>query len=314
MTRPVDPQMRRILAALLAAPAVDLQALPMAQARATFETQQAPWRWRARPIETRDLDVPGAAGPMRARLYLPRPGAPAPLVLYAHGGGWTFGSIDTHDTIIAGLAIDSGAAVLGVDYRLAPEHPFPAPVDDLLAALGFVEAGGLGREVDPARIALAGDSAGANIALGALIARREAGGALPRTAALYYGCYAPIFDTQSHRDCGEGYLLRSEMMRWYWRNFLGPHQESAPPPAAAPLVADLTGLPPLYLNAAGLDPLLDDTMMIAARLASAGVRHRLDVYPGVVHGFLRLARDLPAARTAIADSAAWIAARFAAQE
>jgi acetyl esterase len=230
-----------------------------------------------------------------------------PVIVYLHGGGWTFGSIDTHDGVMRCLALESGCAVLGVDYRLAPEHPFPAPLDDALAALAHVEAGGLGAGCDRARVALAGDSAGATIALGALIARRDAGGSLPVTAALFYGCYAPVFDTPSHLANGDGaYLLRTEMMRWYWANYLGARAPQQAPAACAPLVADLSGLPPLYLNAAGLDPLLDDTTLIAARLAAAGVRLRLDVFAGVVHGFLRFARDLPAAREALAAAGAWL--------
>ncbi len=294
--------MQAILDDLARAPAVDLRTLPIDEARRTFERQQAPWVWSAEPMaESRDLSIPGPAGPIRARLHRPKADPGPPLVLFAHGGGWTFGSIDTHDGTMRSLATASGAAVLGIDYRLSPDHPFPGPLDDVMAALAFVEAGGLGDACDPTRIALAGDSAGANLALGALVRRRAEGGALPRTAALFYGCYGPVFGTPSHERFGGGpYLLRTEMMRWYWGNFLGPHAADAAPAACAPLFAPLEGLPPLYLNAAGLDPLLDDTTIISGRLSAAGVRHTLDVWPGVVHGFMRLARGLPVARDAIA--------------
>jgi acetyl esterase len=294
--------MQAILDDLARAPAVDLRTLPIEEARRTFERQQAPWVWSAEAMaESRDLAIPGPAGPIRARLHRPIADAGLPVVLFAHGGGWTFGSIDTHDGTMRSLAAASGAAVLGIDYRLSPDHPFPGPLDDVMAALAFVEAGGLGAGCDATRIALAGDSAGANLALGALVRRRDEGGPLPLTATLFYGCYAPIFDTASHVSFGAGpYLLRTEMMRWYWSNFLGPHAADAAPAACAPLFAPLEGLPPLYLNAAGLDPLLDDTTMLSHRLASAGVRHTLDIWPGVVHGFQRLARELPAARDAIA--------------
>ena len=155
-----------------------------------------------------------------------------PVIVYAHGGGWTFGTNDTHDGTMRTLAGEAKAAVLGVDYRLAPEHPFPAPLDDVMAAIAFVVSGGLGCEVDSSRIAVGGDSAA--------------------------------------------------------------------PGACAPLHADLAGLPPLHLSAAGLDPLLDDTILLSAKLATAGVRHTVEIWPGVVHGFLRFARDLPAARAALA--------------
>jgi acetyl esterase len=307
MTIRVDPDMARILAAMKAAPAVDLSALPIADARALFEAQQTPWAWcDVAMAETRELTVPGGAGPLRARLHRPVAANNLPVILFVHGGGWTFGSIDTHGGTMRMLAARSGCAVLGIDYRLAPECPFPGPMEDALAALAFIEAGGLGADVDASRIALAGDSAGANLALGALLTRRDAGGRMPATAVLIYGCYAPLFDTPSHARLGDGtFNMRTDMMRWYWANFLGPHA-AAPPPAAAPLNADLAGLPPLYLNAAGLDPLVDDTTMLVERLSAAGVRHRFDLWPGVVHGFVRLARELPMARHAVAAAGDWV--------
>jgi acetyl esterase len=197
--------------------------------------------------------------------------------------------------------------VLALEYRLAPEHPFPAPLDDVIAAIRVARDGGLGKSVDAERLALSGDSAGANLALAAMMACRQAGEPAFATAALFYGCYAPIFDTQSHQRLGDGtYILGTKGMRWYWRNFLGREPEDTMS-LAAPLRADLTGLPPLYLNAAGLDPLLDDTLLLSARLSEAGVRHRVDVFPGVVHGFLRMTRDLPAAREALRAAGEFLA-------
>jgi acetyl esterase len=305
MTAVVDPAMQVILDTLRRAPAVDLRTLPMPQARAAFIARQTQWTWSRKVLaEIRDCTVHGAVGNLRARLYCPTATPNLPVVIFVHGGGWTFGDVDTHDGTMRALAIYSGCAVLGFDYRLAPEHPFPAPLEDVLAVLAYVERGGLGKVCDSRRIALAGDSAGANLALGAILKCHSSGTPLPATAALFYGCYAPNFDTPSHRRCGDGtYLLSTDMMRWYWANFLGPTNSASPPPACAPLLADLselTGLPPLYLNAAGLDPLIDDTMQLSSRLAAAGVRHTLDVWPGVVHGFLRLAHALPAAEAALA--------------
>ncbi len=116
--------------------------------------------------ESRDLAIPGPAGPIRARLHRPTTEAGLPVILFIHGGGWTFGSIDTHDGTMRSLATASGTAVLGIDYRLSPDTAFPGPLDDVMAALAFIEAGGLGDVCDPSRIAVAGDSAGANLALG----------------------------------------------------------------------------------------------------------------------------------------------------
>lgn len=305
----VHPQMARILAEIAAAPSVDYKTMPIAQARAMSDAASIPWSKGAPAMHARDLEVPGAAGPMRGRLLHPAPERTLPLIVYVHGGGWTFGSIDTHDGTMRNLAVASGCAVLGFDYRLAPEHPYPAPLDDTLAAIDFVERGGLGAQVDAARWAISGDSAGATLALSAMIHRVAHGRRLPAAAALFYGCYAPDFGTSSHTRFGEGYLLTTVNMRWYWHNFLGSAFD-APPPLAAPLNAELTGLPPVYLAAAGLDPLADDTARLAARLAAAGVAFRYDHVPGVVHGCLRMSRELDLARAMIGSAGSFVSERL----
>ena len=314
MSAYVDPAMQPILERLRAGPAVDYRSMPMSKARALFEELATPWNEdQPAPAHVDDLSIPGADCTMRARLYRDANDRP-PVILFAHGGGWTFGSIDSHDGTMRRLAIESGCAVLGFDYRLAPEHPFPAPLNDALAALEFVERGGLGRSVDETRIALAGDSAGANLALGAMLARRDRGEPLPRTAALFYGCYEPQSTSASHRVFGDGsYLLSTINMDWYWANFLGPALRN-PHPIAAPRAASLAGLPPLYLNAAGLDPLLDDTLDLCRKLANAGVQYRFDHWPGVVHGFMRMSRELPAARAAIVAAANFLRAALSADQ
>lgn len=299
MTPYIDPAMQPILERARAAPPFDYRTMTMADARALFDRNAAPWNAGRPDIRTvRDLRIPAAPQAIAARLYQPRAGV-LPLIVFVHGGGWTFGSVETHDNTMRWLALESGCAVLGIDYRLAPEHPFPAPMDDVLSALAFVEAGGLGTEIDGSRLALAGDSAGANLALAALLARRDRGETLPRTAALFYGCYEPLATSETHRAFGDGsFLLSTVIMNWYWSNYLGPNAAS-PDPIAASSRANLAGLPPLYLSAAGLDPLCDDTLDMSRRLAASGIKHRFDYFPGVVHGFLRMAQELPAARDAL---------------
>jgi acetyl esterase len=302
----VDPEMMPILNAMRVAGPIDYAALPIAEARAVFDRGCAPWCALAPEVASiEDVTLPGAAAPLRARLYRPGEGT-LPLVIFVHGGGWTFGSLDSHENEIRHLALASGAAVLGIDYRLAPEHPFPAPLDDVLAAIKAVQGGVLGNKIDPKRFALAGDSAGATLALGALLALRDQRAETARCAVLYYGCFAPIFDTESHRRWGTGMFgLSSDRMRWYWKNFLGGKLEDAPI-RAAPLHDDLAGLPPLYLVAAGLDPLHDDTHMMAERLKQAGVAHQVETVPGVIHGFLRNAPRMAAARRSLAAAGAFL--------
>ncbi|MCZ8311174.1 MAG: alpha/beta hydrolase [Magnetospirillum sp.] len=281
----LHPEMAAILAGGGAAP--DYPNMPLAEARTTFERLAANWNSAIPALcESRDLEIPAAGGFVRARLLRPTLELNRPVIVFVHGGGWTFGSIDTHRGSMARLAIESGACVLGIDYRRAPEHPYPAAIDDTLDALDAVRAGLLGDAVDPSRIGLAGDSAGAGISLGVLTAAR--GRNRLRAAALFYGCYAPVFDTPSHAAFGGGaYLLTTARMRWYWANWRGP----------TPL-PDLAGLPPLYLNAAGLDPLRDESFEFARVLGEAGNDVRFDLFAGVCHGFMQMSAKLEPARTA----------------
>lgn len=306
----VDPQMQVILDRMRAAPQVDLKTMPIAEARRLSDAGSIPWSEGAPAIAAEALTIDTGTHAMPARLYRPTEAPLTKLIVFVHGGGWTFGSIDTHDGTMRNLAVESGVPVLGFDYRLGPEDPFPAPLDDVMAAIAFVEAGGLGVALKARTLALAGDSAGANLALAALLARRDHGLPDLASAALYYGCFAPDFETASHAAFGGGeYLLTSVNMRWYWTNFLGTEHDETKS-LSKPVRQDLSGLPPLYLSAAGLDPLRDDTLRLAERLAEAGVSFRFDHVPGVVHGCLRMTRELDAARRMIASGAAFVASHF----
>jgi acetyl esterase len=302
-----------ILARARAAPAFDYAAMEMAEARALFARNNAYWNRLEVPLpEIREMSLPGPAGAMRARLYRPQGGTSAlPVLLYVHGGGWTFGDVDSHDRCMRILAQESGAAVLGFDYRLAPEHPFPAALDDTRAALAWIRAHGARSGLDAGRIAIGGDSAGANIALAALAAERDGGAPALAGATLFYGCYAPLHDTESHRRFGGGdFVLSTSRMRWYWRNYLGDLPEDTTA-LAVPLRADLRGLPRLFLNAAGLDPLLDDTILLAGRLAHAGTPYELDLVPGVIHGCMQQTAEEPAAAASLSRAATYLARALA---
>jgi len=293
----LHPEMAAILAGGGAAP--DYPNMPLVEARTTFERLAANWNTAIPALgESRDLEIPAAGGQIRARLLRPTLERNRPVIVFVHGGGWTFGSIDTHRGSMARLAIESGACVLGIDYRLAPEHPCPAAIDDTLDTLDAVRAGLLGDTVDPSRVGLAGDSAGAGISLGVLTSSR--GRNRVRAAALFYGCYAPIFDTPSHAAFGGGaYLLTTARMRWYWGNWRGPAR-----------LPDLNGLPPLYLNAAGLDPLRDESLDFARALGEAGNDVRLDLFAGVCHGFMQMSAKLETARTAHRAAGCFFAERL----
>ena len=272
------PEMAAILRELQAAPPPDYRRLPIAEARLAFDRSWAAWNQPLPEMAVRDLSFSG----VRARLTDPGVSS-SRLIVFVHGGGWTFGSPESYERFARLLAQSAACPVLMPDYRLAPEHACPAAIEDVLAVLRGLGGGEDSVLQRGSSIVLAGDSAGANIALAAAL---EPGCPALAGLLLLYGCFEPRFDTQSHRDCGDGrFGLMTDRMRWYWSNWQGGAHNKR----AVPMAADLAGLPHTYVMAAGLDPLRDDSTALAARLAEAGVSVRLDVVPGVVHGFLQMA-------------------------
>lgn len=289
-------------------PAVDLTELPLDEGRRLYEARCQFGQSAEPPCRVEDRLLPLPSGRIRARLYRPLSEARPEAILYFHGGGWIFGGIETHDGLMRGLCRLSGVTVVGVDYRLAPEAPFPEPLKDCVEAFRWLqqEADALG--IAPEAITIAGDSAGACLALSA--GQELAGRDGPEALMLLYGCYAPMFSTDSHRAYGDGRFGLSTMaMQRYWQHYTGGSSETL----AAPLKAKLEGLPPLYLGAAGLDPLRDDSLLLAERLADAGLRFRLDVWEGCTHGFLQLPGTIPAVASALSAAVAgWKAIRSSA--
>ena len=245
-----------------------------------------------------DYSVDGEGGSLRVRLYVPhRAGDGA--ILFIHGGGWFACNIDTHDRTMRFLAHESGKRVIGLDFRLAPEHPFPAALDDTFSIWRWLADGPLA--LAPGAVALAGDSAGANLALALALRERDAGRPLPAGLALAYGCYAPGIETDSRHRYGDGtYGLTGARMDWYWKNYLGAGLK---PIEAAPLYARLEGLPPVYMGIAECDVLADENRLLAARLQEAGVLTQSELWSRAVHGFLQMTRDSQVARSAIASMA-----------
>jgi acetyl esterase len=258
-------------------------------------------------VETFFIDGPG--GPLRARLYQPAGSEGRGAVYYVHGGGWFACDVDTHDRMLRVLAAESGCSVFAIDYRLSPEHVFPAALEDCLAGWRWLlEYKAAHRMGD--KLAISGDSAGANLALAVVLTERDAGRTLPVGAALLYGCYAPKLNSGSSVRYGQGpYGLTAARMDWYWAGYLGPHAE-ARPVLAAPLHADFRGLPQIYLGTGECDVLADDSRLIAAPMRAAGVEVTLDVWPGLTHGVLQMTRDVRAAHevvTAVARRVAgWV--------
>jgi len=282
-----------------------------AQGNATFE----PF-WNAdRPIlwAVYNHELPGAQGPLRVRLYDPGVERPAPCLIYLHGGGWVIGSLDSHDGVCRRLAQAGGLMVASVDYRLAPEHKFPAGLEDCVAAVRWIAAQGQRWGIDPARLAIGGDSAGGNLALASLLSLREEGTPSLKAGLLIYGAYLPYTaetETASQRAFGDGsYVLSQAEMRWFWGHYVsGPADDRNP--LAVPMLAELGGLPPLMVTAAEFDPLLDDSTQLVARLEAAGAPHRYVLWPGVTHACIHMTRMLDVAQSHIAEMGAWLRAQL----
>ena len=240
---------------------------------------------------TEDTSYDAVDGPRAARVYRPAAAAGAvPTVLFLHGGGFVIGDLDTHDDHGRRLCHDVGAVVVSVDYRLAPEHPFPAGHDDCVAALRWVHAhiGELGG--DPSRVAVAGDSAGGNLSAAVAIAARDEGLPLKAQLLIYPGTDFVDADTHASRaENADGLFLTAEDMRWFGDHYLGGDAALALDPRASVLgVKDLTGVAPAVVGTGEYDPLRDEGNAYAAALGRAGVRVVSHQYPGLIHGFFGL--------------------------
>ena len=302
---PLAPAARNLLDAMAAVGTPPLWELSIDEVRANREMLGG----LEEPVpvaEVVDRAIPGPGGDLPVRIYTPDAPGPRPLIAYFHGGGFVFCSLDTHDNTCRRLANATGATVVSVDYRLAPEHPFPAAADDCLAATRWVHAHADELGGDAARLAVAGDSAGGNLAAGTALMARDTGGPPIRFQLLVYPVIDAACATPSFAENGEGYFLEGRAMRWYWELYLGGADGSHP--HASPCNAtDLTGLPPAVVVTAEFDPLRDEGERYAELLRAAGVDARSHRYDGMIHGFFSIPMLFPeadAATAALADGLA----------
>jgi acetyl esterase len=253
--------------------------------------------------QERDLSLPGPHGQVPCRLYLPDGVARAPLLVYAHGGGFMQGSLASWDAVLREFVRQSGVAALSVDYKLAPDHRFPKAFEEMAAVARLAVREGAGLGIDPNRLALGGDSAGANLALATAMALRDEGIGAVRLLLLIYGVYSTDSESPSWQRFGQGAGLSQLQMRWIWETYLEDEAQRQDW-RAAPILGRLAGLPRAHLVVGSLDPLLDDSRRLAASLEEAGVPHTLTVYGGLGHGFIRYGRLIAAARRAVGDCGA----------
>ncbi len=298
---PLDPQARMFLDQLEASGAPPLSEQTPEEARASFAELVAIAGPAEEPVPTEDRSVPGPAGDISVRIYRPDSDRPLPVVVYFHGGGFVIGNIASHDTLCQRLAAKVPAVVVSVDYRLAPEHRFPAAVDDCDTATRWVSTHAAEFGGDPARLAVAGDSAGGNLA--SVVARRarDTGGPPIAFQLLVYPATALTRALPSHTENGKGYLLDSDLMDWFMDNYMA--DADLRHPDASPLFADdLSGLPRTFVLTAEFDPLRDEGEAYAERLRQAGVTVTTSRYDGMIHGFYGFDSIFDAAKRATAET------------
>ena len=251
--------------------------------------------------EIRDFD----AGGVKCRHYRATAATPVPLLIYYHGGGWVIGDLDSHDDICRKLARDAKCNVIAVDYRLAPEHPAPAALDDCIAATKWIFANAKSLGIDPTRVAIGGDSAGGN--LSALVAMHA--GEKPVFQLLVYPATDMRMGQQSHKDNAQGYLLTADSMKWFIGHYLQGNDKKKLDPMMSPLLSSDAALkksPPTLVITAEFDPLRDEGEEYAAKLASLGVPTSTVRFNGQIHAFFGMSELLDDAAAAIALSASYL--------
>ena len=304
---PLDPQVQALLDAAKKAGAPELWQLSPMEARNEYRRRVERVKLDVDIYRTEDRRIDGPAGPIALRIYTPRELKSAeklPVLVWYHGGGYVIGDLDTHDSACRVLANDADCIVVSVDYRLAPENKFPAAVEDCEVALKWVAKHAKDIHADDKRIAVGGDSAGANLATVVSVLARNAGFPAICFQLLVYPVTAPEPETKSHYAFAEGYLLTRKTITWFFEHYVRSAKDTRDF-RYAPLEADdLSSLPPALIIVAGFDPLRDEGIQYAEALIHAGNRVRLSNYESMIHGFLLMGGMVDAARRALAECAA----------
>jgi len=309
----LDPQMKIILDAFNAAGPMFLRAETAEQARAKMrallEANQIP---APAIYRVEDRHIAGADGQIAARIYTPEGSPPMGVLVYFHGGGWVLGDLESHDRVCRALANGAGCVVVSIDYRLAPEHVFPAGAMDCYAATQWVAENAASFGADRSRMAVGGDSAGGNLAAAVSLMARDRGGPAINFQLLLYPVPDCALDTPSQKEFTEdGYVLSRADMEWFWKNYLDRAAEKNNPYACPLRAKNLSGLPPALVLTASHDPLRDEGERFAERLIAAGVKVTCTRYEGVTHGFVSFADALDKGKEGIRQAADALKAAFA---
>ncbi len=309
---PVDPQAQALLDMLAAMNVPPMHTQTVEEVRASYDamSQFRGTQEEVHTVENRTL--PGPAGEIPARIYTPEGAGPFPVLVYFHGGGWTIGTLDSHDGVCRALTNQVQCIIVSVDYRLAPEHKFPAAVEDAYAATVWVAQNAASIHGNPERIAVGGDSAGGNLAaVVSQMARDKDGPKLVYQLLIYPATDYFIPGTASIHENAAGYFLTLDSIIWFWNQY-ATSEEDAHNPMMVPLQAkDFHNLPPALVITAEYDPLRDEGEMYAAKLQEAGVTVTSTRYNGMIHGFFSMSSFMDQSKVAIAEAAAALRAAFA---
>jgi acetyl esterase len=310
-TTMIDPQARALLDLMVERGVPPTHTLTPDEARRFYRERRSVTQPEPPAIaEVRDLEAPGPHGTIPLRLYRPETGKVLPVLVYYHGGGWVIGDLDTHDTLCRELANGAGCAVVAVDYRMGPEHRFPAAVDDCIAATRWVRAHAAELKLDASRLAVGGDSAGGNLAAVVSLAARDAGEAVAFQLLIYPATDARRAAT-SHTTNGQGYLLTRDTITYFHDHYITDPAHDADWRASPLLHENLQGLAPALVLTAGFDPLRDEGLLYADRLSEAGVRTTYVCFERQIHGFITMGKVIAEANTAVALCAAEVRRAFA---
>ena len=298
----LDPQARALIDLMIQRQVPPVHTLTPAEARRMYLERR--FFTQPEPPAVGELRHLHTDGGVPLRLYRPAGIGVRPVLVYFHGGGWTIGDLDTHDVLCRQLCVASGAAVVSVDYRMGPENRFPAAVDDCLAATRWVQREAAALGLDPARLAVGGDSAGGNLAAVVALALRDAGDAMPAFQLLIYPATDMRAGAPSHSSNGQGYLLTADSINYYRGNYIESAAHWNDWRASPLLAADHARLPPALVLTAGYDPLRDEGRHYADALSAAGNRVQYVCFERQVHGFITMGKVIDEARTAVALCAA----------
>jgi acetyl esterase len=305
--RTLDPQTQALLDKLAAARIPEWHTLSVPDARRIYLERAALVACDPEPVaHVEDRRISGPDGPVGVRIYRSTSAGPLPVLVYLHGGGWVLGNCDTCDPLCRALANAAPCVVVSVDYRLAPEHKFPAAHRDSFATTEWAIANAAALGGDPTRVVVGGDSAGGNLSAAVALQARDQRG--PRLAGqlLIYPALDYSFDTLSYRENAKGFYLSRTDVMWFWDHYL-PNDAAHGDPYACPLRStDLSGLPAAAVITTEFDPLRDEAEMYAARLIAAGVSTWGKRYPGTTHGFMAMATELDIGKRGIEDAARWL--------